>query len=357
VGIGTHLYRPGRLPLVHEGVHVAHDRIADLVAGLGQDRDRADVDHLMHCRRERDGGASHPSDERRPHTAGHHDVLACHPAPVGDHRLDPAVLDLDVEDLGVGEDLERAQFLGPLPQDRPGPQRVHDRHRGGVEASQDHRLLDERHLLLDLGGVSNSDSIPQAVAELMRRRSSSIRSSVRATSIPPQVVLTPISSYCRWDSRVSSGKFFAVVDREDEVGGVPGGATRIGKRPLVDLDDVLPALLGQVPDDGIPDDAGTHHDHPGFGWQVTHFAPFGPRYGTMLRSGTETTPAAGPCPSGEKVPQIAGQESPERILFHDPASFRIVELRMRSSGLRMRSQELGLRFQQLDDTSMRGLHE
>ena len=40
-------------------------------------------------------------------------------------------------------------------------------------------------------------------AEVIRRRSSSMRASVRATSIPPQVVFTPRAAYWRWLSRVS----------------------------------------------------------------------------------------------------------------------------------------------------------
>ena len=45
--------------------------------------------------------------------------------------------------------------------------------------------------------------MPQERAEVMRLRNSSMRSSVRATSTPPQVVFTPNSSYCRWLSSVS----------------------------------------------------------------------------------------------------------------------------------------------------------
>ena len=52
-------------------------------------------------------------------------------------------------------------------------------------------------------GDSSSASMPQVRAEVMRRRSSSMRSSVRATSMPPQVVFTPRAAYCRWLSRVS----------------------------------------------------------------------------------------------------------------------------------------------------------
>ena len=62
-------------------------------------------------------------------------------------------------------------------------------------------------------GVTSSDSIPHARAEVIRRRSSSIRSSVRATSKPPDWVNTPISWYCRTLSRVRS-----VISREWSTG-------------------------------------------------------------------------------------------------------------------------------------------
>ena len=44
-------------------------------------------------------------------------------------------------------------------------------------------------------GLTSSASMPQARADDMRRRSSSIRASVRAISKPPDSVKTPISRY------------------------------------------------------------------------------------------------------------------------------------------------------------------
>ncbi len=58
-------------------------------------------------------------------------------------------------------------------------------------------------------GETSSASMPQARALDMRRRSSSIRSSVRAISKPPDSVKTPISLYCATESRVMS-----VISRE-----------------------------------------------------------------------------------------------------------------------------------------------
>ena len=62
-------------------------------------------------------------------------------------------------------------------------------------------------------GVTSSDSMPHARADDIRRRSSSIRASVRATSRPPDSVNTPISWYWRTLSRVRS-----VISREWSTG-------------------------------------------------------------------------------------------------------------------------------------------
>ena len=45
------------------------------------------------------------------------------------------------------------------------------------------------------GVTSDTGSIPHDLADAMRRVSSCMRSSVRATSIPPDSVKTPISLY------------------------------------------------------------------------------------------------------------------------------------------------------------------
>ena len=45
--------------------------------------------------------------------------------------------------------------------------------------------------------MSETGSIPHDSAEAMRRVSSCMRSFVRATSMPPDCVKTPISLYCR----------------------------------------------------------------------------------------------------------------------------------------------------------------
>ncbi len=57
---------------------------------------------------------------------------------------------------------------------------------------------------LTWAAVIRSAWMPHAVAEAIRRRSSSTRSGSRAISTPPQVVSTPSFSYCRMESSVSA---------------------------------------------------------------------------------------------------------------------------------------------------------
>src|SRR5829696_3994521 len=58
--------------------------------------------------------------------------------------------------------------------------------------------------LISAGSTSDTGSMPHAFAEAMRRRSSSKRFSVRATSMPPHSVNTPRSRYCWVLSAVSA---------------------------------------------------------------------------------------------------------------------------------------------------------
>ena len=126
VGVRADLHRAGRLALVAERVHVADDRVGDLLVGLLQDVDRADVGHLVHRRRERDVGAGHRRDARAPHAAGDRDVLGLDAALVGDDRAVTGRrrVGLDVEHLGVGEHLQGAGGDRLLAHQRAGLQRV-----------------------------------------------------------------------------------------------------------------------------------------------------------------------------------------------------------------------------------------
>ncbi len=58
--------------------------------------------------------------------------------------------------------------------------------------------------LISAGVTSETPSMPHDLAEAMRRRSSCIRSSVRATSMPPLWVKTSSSRYWRTLSSVSA---------------------------------------------------------------------------------------------------------------------------------------------------------
>ena len=157
VGVAADFHGPGRLAFVAEGVHVANDRVADLVVGLDQDIHGADVGHLVHGGNEGDVGVGQVGDLVRPHAAGNHDVLGLDRAFIGDDSFDLAhaghriVFGDQVEYFGVGEDLQAGLFLGFFAHHGAGLKRVDHRNGRAVGATQDDLVVDERHQLFDLG--------------------------------------------------------------------------------------------------------------------------------------------------------------------------------------------------------------
>ena len=232
---------------------------------LGQLRDRAHGDHLVHGGGQRDRRARHLRELRAPDAAGDHDGLGLDVAAGGAHPADPALLDVQADHLDGGHDGERAGRQRGLPHERARAQRVDHADRRAPERAEDLVLLQERDLLDDeVRADQLAPRCPTRLAEDIRRRSSSIRSSVRATSKPPDSVNTPSSLYWRIESMRQVGHLAGVVDREDEVRRVPGGAAGVGQRALVDLDDVAPAEPGEMVHEAVADDAGAdHHDAGG----------------------------------------------------------------------------------------------
>ena len=113
----------------------------------------------------------------------------------------------------------------------------------------------------------------------MRRWNSSIRSCVRATSMPPE-------STERFSVAVLIGALHAeqrhllvVVDGEDEVRRMPRRAAWVGQRALVDQHHVGPAEPGEVADQTVADDAGADDDDLGVGGELVV------AHGAILRDG------------------------------------------------------------------------
>ena len=86
--------------------------------------------------------------------------------------------------------------------------------------------------LISAGVTSDTGSMPHAFAEAMRRRSSSMRSSVRATSMPPHSVKTSISRYCRTLSSVSCVISFEWSTRKMKFDACPVEPPGFGNGPL-----------------------------------------------------------------------------------------------------------------------------
>ena len=113
VGVRADLEADAVLALVHEHVHVAHDRELDRARRRLEPRHRADVDHLVDGRRERDVRSGHLREQRAPHAACDHDDLGLDHAARGVHAPDAAVLDVHAADVGVREDLQAAASRCP----------------------------------------------------------------------------------------------------------------------------------------------------------------------------------------------------------------------------------------------------
>ena len=114
------------LALVHVRVHVADDRELDRGLRRQEPRHRADVDHLVHGRRQRDRRAGHPRDARAPDAARDHDELGLDVAAGRAHAPHAAVLDVDRRAPRCSRTPQRARRLRALAHDRPEAQRVDD---------------------------------------------------------------------------------------------------------------------------------------------------------------------------------------------------------------------------------------
>ena len=114
VGVRADLEPAPVLALVHVRVHVADDRELDHALRVLEVRHRADVDHLVHGRRQRDrrtGHAARSSGSRRRSRRRSRSVsiVAARRA----HAGDAAVLDVDPDDLGVREDAAARRAPAP----------------------------------------------------------------------------------------------------------------------------------------------------------------------------------------------------------------------------------------------------
>ena len=266
VGVAAHLHRAGRLALVAERVHVADDREGQLLVGLLEDVDGADIGHLVHGRGERDGGAGHGSDARAPHTAGDDDVLGLDAALVGDDGLDLRqavghVFGLEREHLGVGEHLQCALLLSLLTHPRPRGQRVDHRDAGRVVAAEEDVFVDEGHHLFDLGRCDEA-----SIDAPCLRRGHPALELLHALRFAGHLdtaagVVHPVVDVLVLAVDREERHLLVVVGREDEVRRVAGGATGVGQRAFVDEHHVGPAESTQMADQAVADDAGTDDHH------------------------------------------------------------------------------------------------
>ena len=122
--------------------------------------------------------------------------------------------------------------------------------------------------LISAGVTSEAGSMPHDFADAIRRRSSSIRSSVRAISMPPHSVKTSELAVLARALGRERRHLLGVVDGEDEVRRVSGRAAGVRQRALVEQHDVGPAQPREVVGEAVADDAAADDDGAGSGGQA-----------------------------------------------------------------------------------------
>ena len=264
MGVGADLQVSAGLPLVHVGVHIAHDRVLDVRLRAAEAGDRPDVDHLVHRGRERDPRAGHAGQARAPDTACDRDHVGLHVAVRRAHPLDAPVLHVDAHDLGLGRHVQRARGDSLLAHQRARAQRVDDADALGVEAPEDHLLVEVRHELLDVGGRQHRHAVdaPRCAAGDPPRELLHALSRARdldAARADEHTELQVLADALHGERR----HLLRVVDEIDEVRRVPGRAAGIRQRPLVEQQDIPPAQAREVVGEAVADDAAADDDGAG----------------------------------------------------------------------------------------------
>src|ERR1039458_9405541 len=263
VRVRADLHVAAVLALVHVGVHVPDDRVADLPHGAFEQRDGPDADHLVHDRGERDPGARHPRDARAPYAAADRARAGLDVALGGTDPGNCAAVGVDAQHLGAGQHPQRARLLRLLAHQGPGPQRVHHAHGGEVRPAEDDGFVQVGHELADL----RRDEQLRGDTPCPRRRA------------PPAQFVHPLLGARDLDAAALgehaerlvllgavAGQFhhhLRVLDREDEVGRMAGRAAGVGHRALAHQDEIAPAEPHQVIREAVADDARADDDSAG----------------------------------------------------------------------------------------------
>ena len=232
VSIRAHLHRTGRLALVAERVHVADDRIANLVVGFSENVHRANVSHLVNGRDERNRCSSHVGDAVAPHATRNNDVVGFDPAAVGHDSADllrsiRPVRCLNVFHLGVRKDLQHTLVHRFVTKESSGIERVDHRHRRAVEAAEDHIIVDERNEFLhfcwreQLGLDSPRFRAGHPAIEFVHSLLSS--SNLDATRIDAAIEIAILVGALHAEQR----HLLVVIDRENEVRRMTGATAGV----------------------------------------------------------------------------------------------------------------------------------
>ena len=203
---------------------------------------------------------------RAPDAAGDHDGLGLDVAAGGAHPADTAFLDVHADHLDGRHDCQRtesparprASACPPAASRRRRPTGTRTR-RGSCPSPGTGRFSTTKSGLTRCGRTPHARGGRHAPAELLHPLLGA-----RDLVAPG---LGEHAQFLVLAHRVQGqvGQLAGVVDGEDEVRRVPGGAAGVGQRALVDLDDVAPPEPGEMVHEAVADDAGADHDDAGGG--------------------------------------------------------------------------------------------
>ena len=228
----------------------------------------------------------HAGDPRAPCAAGDDDGVGGDVALVGADAADVAVHDVDAGDLGPGDDRQRAERIAFSRMSVPArsesttptlgvekPPRMTDGSRYGTSAAISSGVSSSR---LDAPGRRRRRPALELLHPLGRPRD------LDAAALGEDAEFLVLADAVERQRR----HLLRVIRREDEVGGVAGGAARVRQRALVEEDDVAPAEVRQVPGQAVADDAGADDDDLGSSRDGGHsMSPPGSGCGRLEREG------------------------------------------------------------------------
>ena len=183
----------------------------------------------------------HLRQQRTPHAAGNEDVFRLNAALVGVYGVGTAVLYLNPRNLHVGVNAQGIALHRVFTHQRASAKRVNHPGGGAVETAQNPVGVDKRGQLLDAFRGNHFPGFPPRLG-----RSDAAGDFLHPLRRAGQLNAAGLDKGAKFGVGVDAvpremGHLFGMVNGENKVRGVAGGAAGVGERPFVQNDHLLPA--------------------------------------------------------------------------------------------------------------------